>query len=64
MALINLVVILALLATIGALAFGVTSMARGGNYDVKHSEQFMSARLIFQAVAVLLIIIALFLINV
>ena len=63
MGLLNLVVILALLATIGALVFGLVSMARGGDYDAKHSEQFMSARLIFQAVALLLIVVALFLIN-
>ena len=63
MGLLNLVVILALLATIGALVFGLVSMARGGDYDAKHSEQFMSARLISQAVALLLIIVALFLIN-
>ncbi len=63
MGLLNLVVILALLATIGALGFGLVSMARGGAYDARHSEQFMAARLIFQSVALLLIIVALFMIN-
>ncbi len=63
MALLNLIVLLALLATISALAFGLVSMARGGTYDVEHSERFMSARVLFQGIAVLLIVIALFLIN-
>ena len=64
MALLNLVIVLALLATISALGFGLFSMARGGTYDVEHSERFMSARVMFQGIAVLLIIAALFLINV
>ena len=63
MALLNFVVILALLATIGALGFGLVSMARGGTYDVEHSERFMSARVLFQGIAVVLIVVALFLIN-
>ena len=63
MALLNLVVILALFSTIGALLLGVASMARGGSYDVEHSEGYMSARVLFQSLAVGLILIALFLIN-
>ncbi|MDH5178707.1 MAG: twin transmembrane helix small protein [Gammaproteobacteria bacterium] len=55
----NVMVILALLATIVALGWGIGSMAHGGVYDVKHSHQFMEARLGFQALAIILIMIAL-----
>lgn len=52
-------VIFALIATIVALGWGIGSMAHGGSYDVKHSHQFMGARVGFQALAVLLLLIAL-----
>jgi hypothetical protein len=34
-------------------------MAKGGKYDDKHSGQFMNARIIFQAIAAILLVIAL-----
>lgn len=49
---------LALLATIISLAWGVGSMAAGGQYDDKHYTQFMTARIGFQAIAIVLLIIA------
>ncbi len=49
---------LALVATIVSLAWGVGSMAAGGQFDDKHYTQFMTARIGFQAVAIILLIIA------
>ncbi|MBT8135712.1 MAG: twin transmembrane helix small protein [Gammaproteobacteria bacterium] len=63
MTILNLIVILALLSTIGALVFGVVSMARGGQHDAGQGEKFMWERVGFQTVAVVLIFAALFLIN-
>jgi hypothetical protein len=34
------------------------SMAHGGTYDTKHSGQLMSARVIFQGLAIVLLLIA------
>lgn len=53
-------IVLALVATIGALATGVGAMARGGEFDRKHSTQLMWARVGFQGVAVLLLLAALY----
>lgn len=53
-------VILALLAVVATLIWGVGSMAHGGSYDREHSEQFMFTRIAIQAVAFALIVLALF----
>ena len=55
--------IIALLATVGALGIGVMSMARGGDFDQQHSDQYMVARVVLQGVAVVFIFIALYVIN-
>ena len=49
---------LALVATIISLVWGVGSMAAGGKFDDKHSTQFMTARVGFQALVIVLLIIA------
>ena len=53
-----LIVILALIAAVAALIWGVSSMAHGGSYDREHSEQIMFTRIGVQAVAFVLIVIA------
>lgn len=53
------VIILALLAVVVSLVWGVGSMAHGGQYDAEHSEHLMIARVGFQALAFILLIIAL-----
>lgn len=58
MTILTTLIVLALVATIVSLAWGVGSMAAGGQYDDKHYTQFMSARVGFQAVAIVLLIIA------
>ena len=59
MDLVTMLVVLALIATVVALAGGVQSMVRGGAYDREHSVQFMLMRVGAQAVAVLLLVGAL-----
>jgi hypothetical protein len=49
---------LAILATIAALVSGVGSMAGGGEYDARHSHQWMTLRVVFQAIAVGLLLVA------
>ena len=61
MTLVTTLIILALLATIAALATGVIGMMRGGKFDKEHSDQLMMARVVFQGAAVLLMLAALLL---
>lgn len=56
----SLLVILALVAVVITLFWGVGSMAHGGTYDRKHCEQIMSARVGIQGVAVALIVLAIY----
>ena len=59
----NVIIVLALLATVGALGLGLLSMGIGGSLDQGFGERFMWARIILQGVAVLLILIALYVAN-
>jgi hypothetical protein len=52
-------IILALIATIITLGTGIFSMLRGGEFDQRHSTQLMFARVGFQALTLVLLIIAL-----
>jgi len=54
------IIILALVATIGTLVTGVVSMGHGGSFDDKHNTQLMSARVILQIFAIILILASLF----
>ena len=58
MNLLTLLVILSLVGVVAALIWGVGSMAHGGSYDREHSEQIMFTRIGVQAVAFILIVIA------
>ena len=49
--------IIAVLATLGILFFGIFTMARGGEFNLKHSNKIMRARVVMQAVALLLFVI-------
>lgn len=46
------------LVTLGITFFGSVSMARGGEFDDRHSTSLMGARVLVQAVAIGLLIIA------
>jgi len=54
----SLLVMLAVLATVGVLFFGVGSMALGGEFDQRHSHEIMYARVGMQTAALLLILLA------
>ncbi len=63
MSLLSFMIILALLATVGALGAGIVSMVRGGEYDREHGTQLMAARVGFQSAAVVLMLVALYVAN-
>jgi hypothetical protein len=58
MTIVTAMALVALLATAGVLIAGIASMARGGEFDLHHSHQLMSARVGVQAVALLILLIA------
>ena len=47
---------LALLAVAGILGWGVLTMARGGDYNIKNSNRIMRYRIIFQAIALIIVL--------
>jgi hypothetical protein len=51
-------VIIALAATTVVLIVGVFSMARGGDFDRRHSVELMFARVGFHAITIILVIVA------
>ena len=55
-----LLIVLALVATIVAMALGLLSMASGGSLDRKVSTPLMWIRIVAQAFAVLLLLLALY----
>ncbi len=61
MSLLTTVVMLALLATVVTLLWGVGSMAMGGSYDDKHSEQIMFTRIGIQGFAVIMLLVGVYL---
>ena len=61
MSVLNIMIVLAVIATVAVLGMGIVSMARGGEYDRQHSVQFMAARVGLQAATLLFLVIALFL---
>ena len=61
MNILNVVIIAALLMTIGLVGTGVWSMAHGGEFDQKHSTQLMFARVGMQALTVFLLLFAVYL---
>jgi len=58
MSIMTFFIILAFLATFLVLLAGGLSMVRGGKFDWAHSGEFMEGRVIMQAIALALIILA------
>ena len=56
MSLDHIILAVALLAVAGILGWGVLTMARGGEYNVKNSNRIMRYRIIFQAIALIVIL--------
>ena len=63
MPIVNVLVILALIATVVVLGLGLRSMARGGTYDAEHAEKFMWERVALQGLAVVLLLAAAIMLN-
>ena len=53
------IIVIGLLAAAGALLSGIVSMAHGGDFDQRHSHQFMFARVGLQGITLLLIVLVL-----
>lgn len=51
-------IVIAVLATFGALAFGLVSMVRGGEFNARNANRFMRLRVLLQLIALVLIGIA------
>ena len=54
---------LALIATAGALGLGIYSLAKGGDFARANSNKLMRLRVIFQAIAVALLILLWYLLT-
>ena len=52
----QIILTVALLAVAGILGWGVLTMARGGDYNIKNSNRIMRYRIIFQAIALIIIL--------
>lgn len=59
MSAITYIVLLLAVATFAVMVAGGVSMFRGGKYDMTHSLPLMEARVVVQAVAIVLLVIAL-----
>jgi hypothetical protein len=46
--------IVAMLATLGVLFFGIITMARGGDFNLKYGNKIMRTRIVLQGVALLI----------
>jgi hypothetical protein len=60
MSLLTIIIMLALLATIITLMWGLGSMSKGGKYDETHSEKLMFTRIALQAFAAVMLLIAVY----
>jgi len=58
MSILTIAIVLAVLATVYSLACGVSAMATGGEVGHRKSEQWMVWRVVFQAVTLALVVIA------
>lgn len=50
-----ILIVIAMVATLGALALGLIGMVRGGEFNAKHSNRFMRARVALQLAAIVLL---------
>ena len=61
MDILTMVIIMALILTVGLVGTGIWSMAHGGEFDEKHSTQLMIARVGAQGLTILLLLYAVYL---
>ena len=57
----KIILFLALAIVAAILGWGVLTMARGGEYNVKNSNRIMRYRIIFQAIALVVILLLIWL---
>ena len=57
----KIILFLALAIVAAILGWGVLTMARGGEYNVKYSNRIMRYRIIFQAIALAVILVLIWL---
>ena len=55
------ILVASLVMVAGILGWGILTMARGGTYNVKNSNRIMRYRVIFQALALVVILILMWL---
>ena len=55
----TVIVVIGLVVSAGALLSGIVSMAHGGDFDRRHSHQFMFARVGLQGITLLLMLVLL-----
>ena len=60
MTILTLFIAIGMLVTLVSLASGITSMGHGGTFDRKHELQFMSTRVVAQAVTILCVLAAIY----
>ena len=58
-----IIIVIAMVSTLGVLLVGVIGMARGGNFNRKNANKSMRARVALQALAVVLFAIVLLFIG-
>ena len=58
----TVIIIIGVLATVGALLTGVVSMVRGDDFDQAHSHQLMFTRVGLQGITLLCLLLALYLV--
>ena len=57
----QIILLTSLVIVAGILGWGVLTMARGGTYNVKNSNRIMRYRVIFQALALVVILVLMWL---
>ena len=57
----QIILVASLVIVAGILGWGVLTMARGGTYNVKNSNRIMRYRVIFQALALVVILVLMWL---
>ena len=55
-----ILIVLSMLSVVGVLALGVVSMIKGGEFNKRHGNKLMQARVILQGVTVALLALAYF----
>ena len=63
MGFLDVALIVALVAIVGVLAFGIFSMARGGKASAKYSNKMMRWRIALQLAAVIILVAIMFTTN-